>query len=397
MEVIADTSTAVGAKSFDPNLHPRDEHGRFAETPEGGLGAITAGNTDAGAIGAEKLANDLSPEERIIAYEQSHPESLIPAPNPGIQLKIDNVHRIGAALAERAKSDLALKAQLDTVGDRVLSAVVSAGNALQDLVPAMTLEDGVTVGHAYGYQLDHLQLEPGMTLTEVGGREVAAKLQDTWMNSASDDNSMSWGLQLAVGERVGVNTTEAEAYLTLHTSSAGGQDATVLGVDVPRTEDYGPFGMQASSIDTAKGIAASPAVKAYVDQVYSDTQKYLDNFGITEVSVFRGVEFPLGDDSLRTGSADPQDRRVVLNPLSSFSTSEETARTFAIAGGAPGQYVLETTVPAERVFALPTTGPGCLNETELLVVGGPAMARVTPIEHSGPSGGAWYEPEDPLA
>jgi hypothetical protein len=246
-------------------------------------------------------------------------------------------------------------------------------------------ENGRLTGTIGVYSEDHLHLKKGMTREEVGGREVAAEMQDTWMNTASDSNALSWGLQLAAADRMGI-PSDNEALHAIG-QQAGPKINEWLGIEGGRTQTLE---------EAAREIADSPVAKAYVDQVYNDTQNYLADNNITEITAYRGVEFYIGTDTgidpsrdpLYTMSADPQDREVLLNPLSSFSTSWETARTFSGAnaydwpgGPTTSSYVLETTYPAERVFSIASTGPGCLKETEMLVIGGPAEARVTPIEH----------------
>jgi hypothetical protein len=311
--------------------------------------------------------------------------------SPGVAQKIANVNRIGPALAERTKGDPALQTQLARAGNRIVKIARGATTREGASVTEHFDENGRLTGTLGVYSEDHLHLKEGMTREEVGGREIAAEMQDTWMNTASDSNTLSWGLQLAVADRMGI-TSPNEALQAIG-QQAGPKINEWLGIE---------GGHMQRLEDAAREIADSAAAKAYVDQVYSDTQSYLADNNITEITAYRGVEFYIGTDTgidpsrdpLYTASADPQDREVMLNPLSSFSTSWETARRFSGAnaydwpgGPTTSSYVLETTFPAERVFALPTTGPGCLNETELLVVGGPAMARVTPIEHRHPDWG----------
>jgi hypothetical protein len=208
-----------------------------------------------------------------------------------------------------------------------------------------------------------------MTLEEVGAHQVATQLQDTWMSSASDSNPVSWGLQFAVGDRLGVDTSSAESYLAGHPEITGTNYASLLGM-------YPPSGGWSSSVEQARAVADSPATKAYVDQVYNDTQALLKSQGVTEVSMYRGV----GDSGGQFSGQEGTNMRVNLNPVSSFSLTSETARTFAQSSSdAFGEhgYILETTVPADRIFSTSFTGPGCLGETEMIVSGGPTDVRVS--------------------
>jgi Dinitrogenase reductase ADP-ribosyltransferase (DRAT) len=207
-----------------------------------------------------------------------------------------------------------------------------------------------------------------MTLEEVGAHQVAVQLQDTWMSSASDSSPLSWGLQFAVADRVGLDVSESEQFLAGHPELSGSSYTSLLGISTP-TEGW------ASTVEQARAIADSPVTKAYVDQVYNDTQALLKSQGVTEISMFRGV----GGINELSGT-EGTEQHVGLNPVSSFSLSSDTARTFAESSSdAFGEhgYILETTVPAERIFSTSFTGPGCLGETEMIVTGGPTDVRVS--------------------
>jgi Dinitrogenase reductase ADP-ribosyltransferase (DRAT) len=340
-------------QKFDEHLHPRDDHGRFAETPGAGIPNIPdvfPGESEAGLAGSEKLHTVFASEINRTATSVGG----VSWNSPGVAQKIDNVDRIGAALAERAKTDPALKAQLDTVGGKYLE----QGRAYVDEMHPQEGPDGKPLTGTQ-YMREHLQYIEGMSATEVGGREIAAKLQDTWMNSASDSSPMSWGLQLAAADRLGVDATEAVDFIAEH-PSPGGEYGVALGVGTDPSEGEWPTRTLAQAV----AIANSPAVKAYVDEVYSSTQALLKKDGITEVTVYRGVNFLSISDPIEGDGV----QKVVLNPLSSFSLSESTASQFA--SGSGNSYILTESFPAERVFSLAMTGPGCLNETELLIIGG---------------------------
>jgi hypothetical protein len=199
------------------------------------------------------------------------------------------------------------------------------------------------------------------------------------MASASDTSLMSWGLQLAVADRMGLPLSDALSSLEAAGGAVGSSPFSSVGVAVGLEPGAGP----SSLVGAAQEIADSPAVKAYVDQVYSNTQSYLADRGITEIAAYRGVYFDVssGKDYPEPSfdfSKDPlyenstQDYQSVdLNPVSSFSLTSGTAVNFAHPDQAPtNSYVISATVPAERVFSIPPTGPGCLSEDELLVVGG---------------------------
>jgi hypothetical protein len=58
----------------------------------------------------------------------------------------------------------------------------------------------------------------------------------------------------------------------------------------------------------------------------------------------------------------------MLQPLSSFAASFYGAEEFA--QDADTGIVLAAVVPADRIFAMPSSGAGCLFETEMIVLGG---------------------------
>lgn len=67
---------------------------------------------------------------------------------------------------------------------------------------------------------------------------------------------------------------------------------------------------------------------------------------------------------------------AVLQPASAFSTSESTAKRF-------GKLMLNAVVPKERILSTAMTGPGCLNEDEILVIGGDTDLSISTPSHGG--------------
>ena len=328
-----------GKAKYSPD-QPRDDHGRFGEG--------TSGETDTGIQGADTLGNEIG--------------ALLDAGSSGEGLKVNNVARIGAALAERAKSNPALDDQLQGAGERVLASGTASWSSSMRIN-----DDGVLEGTPNLYQNEHLQLVEGMTIQEVGAAEVAAKLQDAWSSTASNASPMSWALQLAAGERAGSDTSGAREFLAVSgiTADDWGQ---ALGMS-PSPNLDGPMVGERALAEVDR-LASSEAMRAYVDEVYTDTQEHLRELGVTEVTVFRGVSM-LGAGPPMAGST-RETRDVELNPLSSFSLISGVAENFS---GKTG-YVFTATVPAERVFSIPTTGPGCLGEYEVVVVGGTTTVSV---------------------
>ena len=369
------------AKGLKHGDHDQSDHGNWAHGGGDGAVSAVANDTPRGIEGRNALLDALElPKFR--ALEKGGPET------EGV-VKHENVERIGTSLVERAKDDPDLNAQLLAVAGRYRETFDARG--------ASTITPYLEV---------HLGVTKGMSAVEIGAREVAAKLQDTWMATASDSNPLSWGLQLAAAELTGTDRSAADAFFA--TAGSGDQMGN-------RPDDYGqsigldpvvPLTVGDTEVDKhdvepgdlpglqaqAERIADSPAVQAYVAQVYEDTQARLKELGITEVTLYRGVQFANGalSDSETSdgvllpidpynGMVDPGEKSdvVSLNPLTSFSADFETAHdSFGASGDDRNGYVFTTTFPADRIFSLPTSGPGCLNEVEALVLGGPTKAWV---------------------
>jgi len=116
-------------------------------------------------------------------------------------------------------------------------------------------------------------------------------------------------------------------------------------------------------------------LEAFLGAQYSATQAFLEKNEVTEVTLFRGMNvgavsptdstprIPIGDNV-----------EVAMRPLSSWTTREDTANGF-------GTHIFTSTLPAERIFSLPTTGFGCRLEDEVVVLGGVTNASVAEIDH----------------
>jgi uncharacterized protein (DUF2267 family) len=176
---------------------------------------------------------------------------------------------------------------------------------------------------------------------------IAAGLVDTWATSSSDGIAKSVALQRAVARRFNLHDSTKDFVQT-----SVSQEADEL------LEKYGDF------------------FDAFVDSVYENTQNLLKDFD--KVTLYRGVKW--GDDQ-----AVPEELRkpgfdyawgsaVGLNPLSSFSSDLWTAMKFA--GERDTSRVLAVTVPRERVFSTFITGPGCTDESEIVVLGDTVGALV---------------------
>ncbi|MEU4231072.1 hypothetical protein AB0F17_42845 [Nonomuraea sp. NPDC026600] len=132
-----------------------------------------------------------------------------------------------------------------------------------------------------------------------------------------------------------------------------------------------------------------PFVEAFVHGQYDATQEWLREAGVTHLHVLRGMVWDATDTEEgvpawadRDRGPDAYEADVPLRPLSSFTLSPFTAQEFVGQEGDTFEWihehgvVIDGTVPAARVFALPRTGIGCLNEWEAVLLGGTDRWRV---------------------
>ncbi|WP_433513723.1 hypothetical protein ACQP2T_60940 [Nonomuraea sp. CA-143628] len=156
------------------------------------------------------------------------------------------------------------------------------------------------------------------------------------------------------------------------------------------------FGLERTTLDDvndyrlemAKDILERqrPFVEAFVRAQYEATQQWLRDAGVTHVHVLRGMVWDVRDGGVPAWARpergpDAYEEDVPLRPLSSFTLSPFTAQDFVGEEGDPDWrhehgVVIDGTIPAERVFALPRSGIGCLNEWEAVVLGGTDRWRV---------------------
>ena len=114
------------------------------------------------------------------------------------------------------------------------------------------------------------------------------------------------------------------------------------------------------------------ALTALVKAQYRLTQEWLEERGIEKLVVYRGIKEPR--------SVDNKKGLVQLRPLSSWSQNQREALKFT--GGTPNPTggMLRTVIDAKDVFSTPFTGFGCLEEDEIVVIGGKKLAEMRPVK-----------------
>lgn len=179
-------------------------------------------------------------------------------------------------------------------------------------------------------------------------REFTSRLVQTWAMTSADLNPLSLLVQIRAASRYGMS-----------------------GADIGHLEAKG------ESYQAAKNAPPElvELVDAFLDESYRWTQARFEQLGMRTIRLFRGLgydEAPRGLVGLATGGT----RQVELaqQPLSSWTASIDTARSFARSSGVYG-YVLSAEFPVSWVMATARTGFGCLDEQEF-VLASPRPFRV---------------------
>jgi hypothetical protein len=135
-------------------------------------------------------------------------------------------------------------------------------------------------------------------------------------------------------------------------------------------------------------------MKTMLRRTYDETQNQLAAMGFKPddlVMLYRGGERPDNGPDVKiawgevrrdkaTANRDsiisePAPDKVITNPLSSWALTPAIARRFGEDNSA-----YSAAIPIKDIFSLSTTGPGCLTESEIVVLGGKYNARTFEIE-----------------
>lgn len=224
-------------------------------------------------------------------------------------------------------------------------------------------------------QLEQLSMLLGTdTAGRSGGYSVSQAYVDLWAATSGDHNPMAVLYQHAVAEELGV---EAE---TGHLFDGESLESV-------RDKVLGELGVDETGIDFVY-----QTMRAHARAQYGETQAQLKKAGAPEMlTLARGMSIDPEDAATiaRTG-------RVALQPLSSFTSDLDTASIFAKGSWGDEEpdfdadpydtpapkydlsrgHILRTRIPRSRIFSIPRTGFGCLNEYEFVVLGN----RSTPVK-----------------
>ena len=191
------------------------------------------------------------------------------------------------------------------------------------------------VGAKIDKRVDNEQIGKDLDVmfTAVGGpasgKEAADLINRSWADSSSA-NETSLGVQKAVADRFGLTTARSEHHSKVN---------------------------DAKTMSKAAKIAKTPTMKAFVESTYENTQSRLKDAGIDELYVYRGTNRGSSDLGMKNRTV------IATQAASSWTTNPNQATPF-------GDTVMAVKVPRERIFSTARTGAGCLNEAEVIILGG---------------------------
>ena len=179
--------------------------------------------------------------------------------------------------------------------------------------------------------------------------EVVSNLVHVWAETSNGDHPMSHALQDIAKTVLGV-----EDSADWENGKTQDQKDELFNAALEIKENYGE------------------ALRALVKAQYRLTQEWLEDRGIEKLVVYRGIREPKGVDNKKG--------LVQLRPLSSWSQNQRVALKFT--GGVPNQTggMLRTVIDAKDVFSTPFTGFGCLDEDEIVVIGGKKTAEMRSVQ-----------------
>lgn len=206
---------------------------------------------------------------------------------------------------------------------------------------------------------------PIQHVIDLEGYSVERRLIDQWATSSGDDQPLSVFMQDMARDEFGLNDA-----VTNHFGQGARKVLDEYASPFRRNFDHEKF---------------ENGAKAFLREMYNETQERLASAGIKEVTLFRGWDdgaFSRSDLN-KTIINDPAfisapsraihiyEGTVRSQPMSSFSYSPDIAQVFVRTEPATFKRPAVTAikVPASSILATPASGYGCLNELEMVVLG----------------------------
>lgn len=219
------------------------------------------------------------------------------------------------------------------------------GGDMSDLSRAERGQVKQDIVDAVSKRITRLAEERGVETDREEAKLTTQRLLDEWAHSSGDSNYKAIANQKLAAKEFGLEEPAMDHF--------------------PRNV----------AIDADKFIAENDGHNNDLTQMamraqYEETQTWFREQGIKEVILFRGASYkkPIDDGATE----------LHLQPLSSFATSVESAVSFAAWADAGDRYIHSVRVPVEQVFSTSRTGVGCINEHEMVLLGG----RHTGFTHS---------------
>lgn len=167
--------------------------------------------------------------------------------------------------------------------------------------------------------------------------------------------------------RRGLATVIANDAVQAWSESSNDTDVKILAIQARAAQrfgiapgEYSPWYSAASRDLPEFNARNSDLLNVIIDSQYQATQKRLKATGLKSLIVVRGMV----DEPKKT-----PDGAYIMRPLTSWSLNKLTAEGF-------GNKMFQTEVPIEKVFSMPGTGFGVLNEQEVVVIGGNIHANL---------------------
>ena len=180
------------------------------------------------------------------------------------------------------------------------------------------------------------------------GEQFTSGLIHNWAISSADKHPLSLALQKVAAE--------------------------MFGLPVPKHFDKTAMAIGDKLLGQTE-IDVRGALRQFIQAQYDLTQQDLKEAGVDELFLFRGMGLaPNRIGYTNTNAPDFVSGFVGmdLQPISSFSSSYRVSSGSFSNSQTAGHYssIWGTSVPRERILGMPSTGFGCLNEQEYIVIGG---------------------------
>ena len=190
--------------------------------------------------------------------------------------------------------------------------------------------------------------------------QICSNLVHQWAQTANNNHPMSHAIQDTVKEVFGIKDApkwKFEESVTYLGENRG--DSVVRQVEDIKKEN-------------------SEFLNAFVKAQYRLTQEWFEERGIDKIFLYRGIN---DVQSTVSGSG-----MAELRPLSSWTTDLSTAEDFTRGNPSAESMLLRREVDVKEIFSTPLTGVGCIQEYEVVLLGGKKM-----VDSAQPSEIKWGE------